>query len=83
MSHEGCSCSELREYMYALLDRELSPVDCARLQAHLAQCPHCAEIVEAETELRGLLKRCCSGTAPATLREKITYSISITQIKYQ
>lgn len=75
-SHDcGCNCEDLHVHMYALLDRELTEVECARLNAHIAQCPGCAEMIAAEESLRRLLKKCCCGPAPASLREKISYSI--------
>ncbi|AHI22024.1 mycothiol system anti-sigma-R factor [Corynebacterium vitaeruminis] len=73
----GCNCEELHLQMYALLDRELTPDECARLERHLETCPECRARFEAEADLRKLLRKCCCGPAPKTLREKITYSIRV------
>lgn len=73
----GCNCEELHLHMYALLDRELTTDECSRLERHLASCPECRARFEAEANLRKLLKKCCCGPAPTTLREKITYSIRL------
>lgn len=72
-----CDCAELRASVYALVDGHLSESDCARLKAHLAACPSCADCVAAEEELRTLLRQCCCDSAPVTLRERITYSIRV------
>ncbi|AKE40721.1 anti sigma factor [Corynebacterium kutscheri] len=76
---EHDECVELRAYMFALLDQELTAEDCARLNEHVDNCPHCREMLEAESELRGLLRKCCCDPAPGRLRERITYSIRIEQ----
>jgi anti-sigma factor RsiW len=36
-------CREAVALMTAYLDNELAPADRARLETHLAECPHCSE----------------------------------------
>lgn len=79
---QDCTCHDLHHDMYALLDKELTAEDCARLERHLRQCPDCAALVEAESTLRKLLKKCCCGQAPDSLRQKITYSLRVETTYY-
>ncbi|MBP3088747.1 mycothiol system anti-sigma-R factor [Corynebacterium sp. sy017] len=87
MSHDSssrsseCSCSEVHVGMYALLDRELTPAECQRLEAHVAQCPECAQQIAAEVDLRQLLKKCCCQPAPESLKERISVSISTVSLR--
>lgn len=39
----GIVCREAVELMAAYLDGVLPPADQARLEGHLAECPHCSE----------------------------------------
>lgn len=73
------SCSDLHIYLYELVDHTLDPSNCARLEAHLATCPACAEFVAAEARLRELLQQCACCSAPITLRERISVQLRITR----
>lgn len=77
-----CTCDELNGGMFALLDRELTDDECARLTKHLDSCTSCSDLVAAEEAFRILLKKCCCGKAPDTLRERITYSIRVESTTY-
>ncbi|AKK05138.1 mycothiol system anti-sigma-R factor [Corynebacterium mustelae] len=76
---ETASCDDLHVFLYELVDKELTEADCAKLELHLAQCPDCAEMVAAETELRDVLKKCTTSPAPASLRSKIAQVIAETE----
>ena len=38
---KGCSCAETLAHLHAFVDRECDEQLTARLQAHVASCPHC------------------------------------------
>ncbi len=80
---ETISCSELRIYLYELVDDSLEVSLCERLQAHVSTCPACAEIVAAEASLRKLLRRCSCSSAPVTLRERISIQLRISTVRRQ
>ncbi|MCQ9343088.1 mycothiol system anti-sigma-R factor [Corynebacterium sp. 153RC1] len=80
MSHH-CSCGEFRAELHALVDRELNEQECARLEEHVRGCPSCTEKINNELELRSILRKCCQGAAPNTLRERISYTIRSTHIE--
>lgn len=44
-------CAEVRPYLQAYVDSELSPERCIALEQHLAQCPECAAEVEVTRSL--------------------------------
>jgi mycothiol system anti-sigma-R factor len=77
-----CTCDDFNLGMFALLDRELTDQECARLNAHIENCATCSEAVANEEAIRALLKQCCCGKAPDTLREKIAYSIRVERTTY-
>jgi len=43
---EPLACRELVELVTAYLERALPPADRARVEAHLAACPHCTRYLE-------------------------------------
>lgn len=72
-----CRCEELLEQLYELIDSEISQAQCARLQAHLTECDTCREAADAETHLRGLLRRSCTEVAPSRLRVRVVTQIML------
>lgn len=74
-----CTCSEVSDHLFELLDSQMPEEQAARLRAHVQSCPHCNEIAEAETHVREIVKRSCCESAPSTLREKISSQISVFQ----
>ncbi|HLK57388.1 MAG TPA: zf-HC2 domain-containing protein [Chthonomonadaceae bacterium] len=48
------NCREVRARLTALLDKELSANVAARVEAHLATCPSCAQVREEQQALRQL-----------------------------
>ncbi|WP_231686535.1 mycothiol system anti-sigma-R factor [Corynebacterium deserti] len=63
--------------MHQLLDDQLDASACERLRTHAAGCPKCQQLLEAESEFRSLLRKCCCEEAPVELRQRISYSIRI------
>ncbi|MDO5097579.1 MAG: mycothiol system anti-sigma-R factor [Corynebacterium sp.] len=76
---ETANCDDLHIFLYELVDKELTEADCAKLELHITQCPDCAEMVAAETELRDVLKKCTASPAPESLRSKIAQVIANTE----
>lgn len=59
------------ELLRAAADGELTPVQTAELERHMAAHPDDQRVVEFERELRGSIAATASGTAPAALRDRI------------
>lgn len=76
-----CNCSEVHQGLYELVDQALSAEDCERLQKHIENCPQCRAMLMAEEEFRAVLRQCCYGKAPETLRQRIEISISTVRIE--
>lgn len=76
-SQGDCGCPEFFDEMHQLLDDQLSESACERLRIHAAGCPACQQLLEAESEFRSLLRRCCCESAPVELRQRISYRIRV------
>ncbi|MDO4652773.1 mycothiol system anti-sigma-R factor [Corynebacterium durum] len=76
-----CGCDDVYRSVFELLDTadELTPQRRGELQHIFDTCPHCFEKLGLEQEVRAMLRRCCSTTAPKALRERITISIRVTR----
>ncbi|MGO1590406.1 MAG: mycothiol system anti-sigma-R factor [Ancrocorticia sp.] len=72
-----CTCSEVSDHLFELLDEQMPKEQEARLRSHAETCPHCNELAEAEVHVREIVKRSCCESAPSTLREKISSQISV------
>lgn len=73
-----CGCGEKYQSLFALLDDELSPTECADLRTHIAECPECYGRLLAEEKVRALVRKCCTEDhAPDSLRRRITMSIRV------
>ncbi|RTE49008.1 mycothiol system anti-sigma-R factor [Actinobaculum sp. 352] len=73
----GCSCSEVADHIFELLDSQMPAEQAERLQRHADSCPHCSALAEAEAHVREIVRRSCSESAPATLRMRITSQIAV------
>ena len=71
-----CTCAEVRDHLFELLDRELADEDMGRLRAHAETCPDCTEATEAETHMREIIRRSCSEPAPDSLRAKVVTDLA-------
>ena len=74
---EGCSCSEARAHLEAFLDRECTADLTERLAQHVATCPYCSRIADAETHLREILRSRCVEQAPPELRARVLGRLSV------
>lgn len=70
---EGCGpdCEQALGRLFAYVDRELEPLDAAKVREHIEDCRPCLDEMAVETMLKELVRRCCQEQAPADLRVKI------------
>ena len=73
----GCSCAEARAHLEAFLDQECTADLTERLARHVDTCPHCSQVADAEWHLREILRSRCAEQAPAALRERVRWSLSV------
>ena len=73
---QDCSCAEARAHLEAFLDRECTADLTERLAQHVATCPHCSRIADAETHLREILRSRCAEQAPPELRARVLGRLS-------
>ncbi|WGW10509.1 mycothiol system anti-sigma-R factor [Saxibacter everestensis] len=77
---KGC-CEESRRQnlrrLYDYLDGELGQAEIAEIKAHLQECSPCESELSIESMLKDLVRRSCSESAPASLRERIRERIVI------
>ena len=74
---QDCSCAEARAHLEAFLDRECTADLAERLAQHVATCPHCSRIADAETHLREILRSRCVEQAPPELRARVLGRLSV------
>ncbi|MGO1400891.1 MAG: mycothiol system anti-sigma-R factor [Flaviflexus sp.] len=67
-----CTCEEVRDHLFELLDKEMEEDEMGRLKAHAESCPDCTEATEAEKHMREVIRRSCTESAPESLRAKVT-----------
>ena len=72
-----CSCAEARAHLEAFLDRECTADLTERLAQHVAACPYCSRIADAETHLREILRSRCAEQAPPELRARVLRRLSV------
>lgn len=64
------------EILCAYVDGELEPDQVGELEAHLADCRDCVELLRAHQMIKNLLKRSCHAeAAPSRLRERVMTAI--------
>ena len=73
---QDCSCAEARAHLEAFLDRECTADLTERLAQHVAACPCCSRIADAETHLREILRSRCAEQAPPELRARVLGRLS-------
>lgn len=69
-------CEEYWQLLNARLDGELSPDDAARLEQHLAQCPHCRQSAEDLDVLQAAMRDLPVVTAPAGFKDKVMAAVA-------
>ncbi|MBK5249176.1 MAG: mycothiol system anti-sigma-R factor [Actinomycetales bacterium] len=73
----ACQCEEALEHLYEYLDSEMPERDLDRLRVHIEECLTCLDAVGREQELRVVLKRSCTETAPAALRMRVLTQLTV------
>jgi anti-sigma factor (TIGR02949 family) len=67
------NCKDLESLVTPYVDGEVTPEQCAAIEAHLSACPDCRRCAEAESGARAVIKRCrgsLAASAPASLHAK-------------
>lgn len=80
MKNEGCSCEEVAEHLFELLDSQMPEDVALRLKHHCAGCEHCNAMADAEIHVREIIRRSCCQEAPSSLRMRIVSQIA--QVEY-
>jgi mycothiol system anti-sigma-R factor len=78
-------CGEVLQRVFEYLDGEMAELDCAKIQAHLAECARCLDEYQQDELLKAIVRRSCAcETAPEDLRSRILASITVqtVQIRY-
>jgi mycothiol system anti-sigma-R factor len=74
-------CSEVVDRLFIFIDQELDQADCGQIEAHLEECGPCLAKYNLERTVKTLVKRSCSETAPAGLRDRVLVSIREVQVQ--
>ena len=69
--HEHDDCTEAVEVLYHFLDGELTVTRRVEIRQHLEACLPCWEAYDFEAELKQLIARRCTETAPDALRARV------------
>lgn len=70
-------CADMFERLSRWLDLELDSEECDQLRAHIAHCPTCSELHQAEQHMRALIRRSCHEKAPDSLRTRVLTEITV------
>ncbi len=70
-------CRQAVALMTAYLDGALDDRDRGRLEAHLDDCPPCAEGYDFEIEIRRVIAVSCTEQAPEDLRRRIGEALGL------
>lgn len=77
----ACDCDEAVGRLWEYVDSELGELDHQRVQAHLVECAPCLQEEQIEVVLKQLVRRCCQEEAPATLRLRITETLTVLRLR--
>lgn len=70
-------CTEAQQHLWDYLDGEMSEGDCAKIKAHIEQCPPCAEMFKNEAKFKKAVNRACGcESAPQDLRSRVISMIA-------
>jgi mycothiol system anti-sigma-R factor len=58
MGSPEVGCGRVLAHLWQYVDREMSRAACAELEAHLPDCPICRAALEADRNLKRLVRRC-------------------------
>jgi len=70
-------CSDVIEAVYLYIDGELSEEGINNIRDHLDECSPCLREYGIEQDVKALIARCCSETAPDTLRVSVLQRIQV------
>jgi len=76
-------CVEVLGAIYLYIDHEIDSIERVEaIDVHLAECPPCHEVAEAEQRVRELVARCCGcDETPDPVRERVLQRL--TEIRFQ
>jgi mycothiol system anti-sigma-R factor len=90
MSHDEheVDCGDVIEAVYLYLDGELDGESLEHIRQHLDECSPCLREYGIEREVKVLIARSCSETAPASLRNSVVDRIRVvrtemTQVEFR
>jgi anti-sigma factor RsiW len=66
-----CSCGDCERLLQPYVDRQLSAVERAEVEAHLSTCGYCRRCYRLEAGLRGQLRKLAVEEMPAELKAKL------------
>ena len=70
-------CTEAQQHLWDYLDGEMSEGDCAKIKAHIEECPPCAETFNNEAKFKEAVQRACGcESAPQDLRSRVVSMIA-------
>ncbi len=75
-------CSEATSHLWDYLDGELSEGDCARIKAHVGECPPCEDLFKNEKKIKDAVSRACGCEhAPQDLRGRVITMIAALRLE--
>src|ERR1041384_6679630 len=72
------NCGDIKNHCHPYLDQQLDAAKSQQVDAHLAACPCCKQLYEAQRSFLSVLKRLtqnCGHVAPTELRGRIAQSL--------
>lgn len=70
-------CTDAKNHLWDYLDGELSDGDCAKIKAHIEECPPCDEQFRNERKIKDAVHRACGCEhAPQDLRSRVISMIA-------
>jgi anti-sigma factor (TIGR02949 family) len=67
----SCSCGDCERLLQPYVDRQLSEVERAEVEIHLAGCSYCRRCYRLEEGLRGQLRKLAAEEMPPELKAKL------------
>lgn len=75
-NHSHQSCDDFREQLDALVDRELSGMECQAVREHCVTCDSCREEVAVLETLTNRFRAACADPVPASLCDEILEKVN-------
>ncbi|MFX4272999.1 mycothiol system anti-sigma-R factor [Propionibacteriaceae bacterium Y1685] len=80
---EHDKCAAVLERVHEFLDSELTEADGDVIRHHLNECEGCLDEYDTEQAIKQLVQRCCGGTAPASLKDKVRTKLQVAQSSHR